>query len=123
MTPTNSEQSHASKPRGIRVLRVVAGIFFLLLGVLGLVLPILQGILFLALAMVLLAPIFPPIHKLLDKISTKYPSMGTRIDHWEKRVDRIIEWLYNQLRKPLVWVGIAVLAILAAIFWHQLVRL
>ncbi|MDA3922172.1 MAG: hypothetical protein PF501_16060 [Salinisphaera sp.] len=54
-------------------LRVGAGIFFFLLGVAGLVLPILQGVLFLIVSAILLAPYSVWVQKQLLKFEAKFP--------------------------------------------------
>ncbi len=56
-----------------RIIRLVLGFIFLILGILGLFLPILQGILFLVISALLLAPDVPFIRRLLKKLRRKYP--------------------------------------------------
>ena len=50
---------------GRRLVRISAGLLFLMLGVVGLFLPVLQGLLFLAIGLLLLAPDFPPARRLV----------------------------------------------------------
>lgn len=54
-------------------LRVGAGVFFFLLGIAGLVLPILQGVLFLIVSAILLAPYSLWVQKQLARFETKFP--------------------------------------------------
>lgn len=71
----------SAAPRRIRLaemtwrdyLRVGAGIFFLLLGLAGLVLPILQGVLFLIVSAILLAPYSVWVQKQLIRFETRFP--------------------------------------------------
>ena len=56
-----------------RILRYILGITFLILGVLGLFLPILQGILFLIVGFLILAPESRRIRALLAKLRVRYP--------------------------------------------------
>ena len=54
--------------------KLIIGYIFLVLGVLGLFLPVLQGILFLAIGAVILSKESPTFHKLKEKIKAKYPN-------------------------------------------------
>jgi len=65
-----------------RILRFILGIAFLVLGVLGLFLPILQGILFLIVGLIILAPESRRIRRLLDRLRLRWPKVfeaGERI--------------------------------------------
>jgi uncharacterized membrane protein YbaN (DUF454 family) len=55
--------------------RITVGIIFIILGILGLILPILQGVLNLSIAVWLLAPYIPFLKKALDRLYKKYPSI------------------------------------------------
>ena len=61
-----------------KILRISLGIAFLILGVLGLVFPILQGILFLIIGFLLLAPHSRFIQRRLDWFRNKYPHLYGR---------------------------------------------
>ena len=65
------------------------GYLFLVLGVLGLVLPILQGFLFLAIGLIILAKTTPWAGRLLERFREKYPDAGRLIDKAETKVE---EW-------------------------------
>jgi len=62
-----------------RTLRLIAGIFLLLLGCLGLFLPVLQGILFIILGLILLAPESKLIQKGLEKLKERYPDIFLKV--------------------------------------------
>lgn len=47
----------------------------LLLGVVGLVLPFLQGILFIVVALTILAPEVPPLRRLIHALRRRYPAL------------------------------------------------
>lgn len=68
------------------VIRLTAGIAFLILGIAGLFLPILQGILFLLISLILLSPYIPALHRLRIRLEAKYPGMS-RVAH--KTKDRL----------------------------------
>lgn len=70
-----------------RVLLRIAGVFFLLLGVLGLFLPVLQGFLFLFLGAALLTIGTPAfrwlrLDKLADKLESRYPGAAAKLREW-----------------------------------------
>ncbi len=67
-----------------RILRIAAGIFFLLMTVVGSLLPILQGWLFFALAVLCLAPEVPPFRRLLCWIQKKSPRTRGPIRKWKR---------------------------------------
>ena len=69
------------------ILLQTAGYAFLVLGVLGLVLPILQGFLFLAIGLIILAKTAPWAERLLDKFRRRYPDAGRLIDQAEDKVE------------------------------------
>lgn len=63
-------------PPGLRhAVRITLGISFLLLGLAGLVLPVLQGILFLMIGALLLAPYVPVFQRLIDWGERRYPQL------------------------------------------------
>ena len=63
-----------------RFLILVAGWFFVVLGVLGIFLPILQGILFLAVGFYLLSLESPWAHRKIEQMRMKYPRLGATFD-------------------------------------------
>lgn len=71
------------------VFRLVAGITFLLLGIAGLFLPILQGILFLIIAVILLSPYVPALHRLRIRLEVKYPRITTAAHQMKDRIKSV----------------------------------
>lgn len=65
------------------------GYFFLVLGVIGLVVPILQGILFISIGLIILAKTAPWANRLLARFREKYPDAGRLIDKADAKVE---EW-------------------------------
>ena len=64
---------------------IVAGVFFLIFGLLGLALPFLQGIFFLAIGVVLLSLASTTIRKWIEQRTRKYPKIHIfveRIENW-----------------------------------------
>ncbi len=71
-----------------RVVMTVLGYGFLVLGVLGLFLPILQGILFIVVGLLLLSRHSPWARRLLDRFRERHPQAGRVIRQAERIVRR-----------------------------------
>ncbi len=71
-----------------RIGRWFLGIAFLILGVLGLFLPILQGILFIIVGLLILAPESPTIQRLLDSLRKRYPGPFDAADRFKRKLTR-----------------------------------
>lgn len=59
-----------------KTVRILAGCLLLVLGVVGLFLPVLQGALFLALGLLLLGKEIPWVARLLGRLGERYPALG-----------------------------------------------
>ena len=68
----------ASKLKRIAV--VITGWFFLLLGIAGLFLPILQGVLFILIGLIILSTEYVWAHRLLTRVKTRFPKLGHAAD-------------------------------------------
>ncbi len=55
--------------------RVVSGVLLLLLGVVGLFVPVLQGVLLLVAGVAVLAPVFPPARRVLVAVHRRWPRL------------------------------------------------
>lgn len=79
------------------ILLQAVGYLFLALGLLGMVLPILQGFLFLAIGMIILAKTAPWAKRLLERFRKRHPRIGTLIDQAEVKVEtwgrKVVEML------------------------------
>ncbi|HEX4487798.1 MAG TPA: PGPGW domain-containing protein [Terriglobales bacterium] len=72
---------------------IVVGWAFLLLGIVGLFLPILQGVLFILIGLIILSTEYVWAHRLLTRLKTKFPRLGRAADTasekataWMKRI-------------------------------------
>ena len=72
-----------------RFLILLTGWLFVLLGILGLFLPILQGILFLAIGFYLLSLESPWVHRKMDQVRERHPRVGATMDEARLRAARI----------------------------------
>jgi uncharacterized membrane protein YbaN (DUF454 family) len=73
------------RPRWKRLLILIVGWFFIFLGVLGLFLPILQGILFLAIGSYLLSLESPWVRRKMLQMQRRYPKLGATLDEARDR--------------------------------------
>ena len=71
----------------------VVGWAFLLLGIAGLFLPILQGVLFILIGLIILSTEYVWAHRLLSRLKTRFPRLGRAADSaahkanaWMKRI-------------------------------------
>lgn len=68
------------KSRTKRILVLIVGWSFILLGILGLFLPILQGILFLLVGLIILSSEYVWAHRLLTRLRERFPRLGRTAD-------------------------------------------
>lgn len=80
--------------------RVIAGWFFIVLGLLGLVLPVLQGILFLAIGALLLAPYVPFFRRIKVYLFRRFPRMRKRIRVWKAQLAARIGHAGHKTKAP-----------------------
>ena len=78
-----------------RVVALIAGWSFILLGIVGLFLPILQGGLFLLIGLIILSSEYVWAHQLLTKLRERFPKIGRTADEaagkvagWWQRISR-----------------------------------
>ncbi len=65
---------------------ILTGWAFIGLGLVGLVLPVLQGMLFLAIGLVILSTEYVWAHHLLRRLREKFPAAARHIDHATERL-------------------------------------
>jgi uncharacterized membrane protein YbaN (DUF454 family) len=69
-----------------RIGLLIIGWFFIVLGILGLFLPILQGILFILIGLAILSSRSETIKRLLKHLEERYPQYHEKIEVWNERV-------------------------------------
>jgi uncharacterized membrane protein YbaN (DUF454 family) len=74
-----------------RVLILILGWCFILLGIVGLFLPILQGVLFLLIGLIILSSEYAWAHHLLAKLRQRFPKLSISAD---KAMAKITTWLH-----------------------------
>ena len=77
-----------------KIALLLSGWAFILLGVIGLFLPILQGVLFLLIGLLILSSEYVWAHRLLLKIRSRFPTMATR---WDKAYVIAHKWIAKVL--------------------------
>jgi len=73
-----------------RILVLTAGIIFVILGIIGLALPFLQGFLFLAIGLILLSISSARIRRWIESHTRRYPKVHEWVEKLEKWVVSII---------------------------------
>ncbi len=76
-----------------RILTIALGYAFLLLGVVGLFLPILQGVLFIVVGLLLLSRHSVWAHRLLERFKARYPRAGAMVAKAEAWLHRFLHRL------------------------------
>lgn len=82
-----------------RVALLVVGWAFILLGIVGLFLPFLQGILFLLIGLFILSSEYVWAHKLLHKIKQRFPKIAAHFEHAKLRSEAWIARTFHK-EKP-----------------------
>jgi uncharacterized protein len=88
-----------------RIVTLVLGYSFLALGVVGLVLPFLQGVLFIVVGLLLLSREAAWARRVLDRLKSRHPRLGgmiTRSDAWVTRQARLARVRVGRLLRPAV---------------------
>lgn len=75
-----------NQPRFKKTLRLTFGFLFLVLGLLGLLFPLLQGWLFLALGAILLSSDVPFFNRVLSRIKSRFPVIGRAAERLRKQL-------------------------------------
>ncbi len=77
-------------PQLKRGLIFAAAIIFIILGIIGLALPFLQGFLFLGIGLILLSIASPRARAWIEQHTRKYPKIHTFVAKMERRIAKII---------------------------------
>ena len=77
---------------------LAAGWFFTVLGILGLFLPVLQGILFLAIGAYLLSLESPWARRVIEKARRRYPRLGRTFDAAQVRAANLVRRIGGKFR-------------------------
>ena len=75
-----------------RILILAVGWAFILLGIAGLFLPVLQGILFLLIGLIILSSEYVWAHHVLRKLRERFPAVAKHADHAKERAHA---WLHR----------------------------
>jgi uncharacterized protein len=79
-----------------RVTLLVVGWAFILLGIAGLFLPVLQGILFLLIGLFILSSEYVWAHKLLHKLKQRFPRLAEQFEHAKQGSEK---WVASRFHK------------------------
>lgn len=78
------------KKKAKKILVLTVGIIFIILGLFGLVLPFLQGIIFLAIGFILVSFCSPKIRLWVNKRTEGYPHLSSAINKIERWLNKIV---------------------------------
>jgi uncharacterized protein len=82
--------------RKVRQWSILAtGWIFVLLGVVGLFLPLMQGVLFILIGLVLLSAVSPRARLAIQRIRRRWPRTGARIDATRRRANRVLTRMFG----------------------------
>jgi uncharacterized protein len=79
-----------------RVLVLILGWLFILVGIAGLFLPILQGMLFIIIGLIILSSEYVWAHKLLQKLKARFPKIA-RVS--EQAAEKAEKWIHRATRR------------------------
>lgn len=82
-----------------KVLVLVVGWIFIVLGIAGLFLPILQGILFLLIGLIILSSEYVWAHKLLTKLKARFPSVAKHADAAQEKAEKTLARWFHRDKK------------------------
>jgi uncharacterized membrane protein YbaN (DUF454 family) len=69
-----------------KVWRIAIGVLFLIVGVLGLILPILPGTVFILLGLLAFSTVFEPVGHLFEWLREKHPKLHNILAHWREKL-------------------------------------
>lgn len=75
-----------------RVMVLIVGWCFIVLGIVGLFLPILQGVLFLLIGLIILSSEYVWAHRLLGRVRERFPKLGQVADQATARAAKWMKW-------------------------------
>ena len=78
MSPEPAEPTTPPQTGWRAIIRIISGIGLLIIGIAGLILPIMPGWVFIIPGLMILADYFPPIKRLLDWAKAKYETVKNR---------------------------------------------
>jgi uncharacterized protein len=80
-----------------RILILIVGWAFIVLGILGLFLPVLQGVLFLLVGLIILSAEYVWAHRLLTRLRERFPKIGRMAD---LATEKAAAWLRRIAGEP-----------------------
>lgn len=83
-----------------KALVLVVGWIFILLGIAGLFLPVLQGILFLMIGLIILSSEYVWAHHLLAKVRARFPKIADTADRAKEKARRWLRRIYGHEVRP-----------------------
>jgi uncharacterized membrane protein YbaN (DUF454 family) len=105
--PTQKSHRRNSSAGRHRVRNLVLGTVFLLLGLIGILIPVMPQLLFFALSFFFFSLAFPPLQRWFQRFLRRHPRVAEHYERWRKKADdtekqwkKRWEELRNHLGKP-----------------------
>ena len=83
-----------------KIILVLFGWGFILLGVIGLFLPVLQGVLFLLIGLLILSSEYVWAHRLLLKIRNRFPAVARRWEEAQTTAHKLMAKIFRRTGQP-----------------------
>ena len=83
-----------------KVIVLFVGWGFVALGVIGLFVPVLQGILFLLIGLLILSTEYVWAHRLVQRVRARFPAIASKCDDAKVRAEHWIEKLFSSPVRP-----------------------
>ena len=80
-----------------KILVLIVGWAFIVIGIIGLFLPVLQGVLFIMVGLIILATEYHWARRLLERVKTRFPGLA-RVSH--EAAEKAKDWLRRLRRQP-----------------------
>lgn len=84
-----------------KIVLLFGGWGFIVLGIIGLFLPILQGVLFLSIGLLILSSEYVWAHKMLEKIRIRFPRFAFQWNEAAIKANRWTQNIFHRMREPL----------------------
>mgnify|MGYP002623904634 CR=1 FL=1 len=69
-----------------KAIRLAVGVVFILVGIAGLILPIIPGTIFILLGLLAFSTVYEPVGKLFRVLESRYPHLHKHLERWRKRL-------------------------------------
>lgn len=69
-----------------KAIRLIIGVLFLVVGIAGLVLPVIPGTIFILLGLLAFSTVYEPVGRLFKRLENRYPHLHKHLAHWKDKL-------------------------------------